>query len=593
MLTTVKKIKQQVGLSVPPSVGMREALQWMLLARISVLFLVLFTVLTKNVVIKSTLNDSSLREGLFLLCCSFLITFVQAVFLEALIINWGWVVLQIVVDATLTSLWIFWGQSGDNVFPLFYLIQILIVSLTFYRRGALFSTFMAVVCFGIVSFSKSQSEPDAFFLWSIYSAIFVLLGWVGGFLSEELKRTSETLKKKTAEVEKLTHLQERIISEIPTGLLTVDNDMNLNFINPAAEHILGVLARDSVGKPLFQVSAELMPFFTQIDAEEMPQEEDLGNKNEPSPARETSVSATGSEFHRSVFLKAKSEAGRQARLQQTVEVGKGLNKQTLRGDVAEIDIEAGMGRLLKTEATGGRVLLFQDVTKIIHLEEKLKQHEKLAAVGQLAAGIAHEIRNPLASMSASIEMLNSSQEWTDPDNKKLMEITLKEIDRLNGLISEFLDFVKPERLKLVAISLDEILIEIITVANGLREIKSVAKIQTKLTPCKALASSEKIKQVVWNLLLNAAQAIPEQGIIELGCEPVSGQRVKWWVSDTGQGMTDEVLAHIYEPFFTTKAKGTGLGLPTAYKIIEAHHGEIRVSSHLGKGTCFEIFLPRA
>ena len=130
-------------------------------------------------------------------------------------------------------------------------------------------------------------------------------------------------------------------------------------------------------------------------------------------------------------------------------------------------------------------------------------------------------------------------------------------------------------------------------ANGLREIKSVAKIQTKLTPCKALASSEKIKQVVWNLLLNAAQAIPEQGIIELGCEPVSGQRVKWWVSDTGQGMTDEVLAHIYEPFFTTKAKGTGLGLPTAYKIIEAHHGEIRVSSHLGKGTCFEIFLPRA
>ncbi len=167
----------------PPSVGMREALQWMLLARISVLFLVLFTVLTKNAVIKSTLNDSSLREGLFLLCCSFLITFVQAVFLESLIINWGWVVFQIVVDAVLTSLWIFWGQSGDNVFPLFYLIQILIVSLTFYRRGALFSTFMAVVSFGMVSFSKSQSEPDAFFLWSIYSAIFVLLGWVGGFLS--------------------------------------------------------------------------------------------------------------------------------------------------------------------------------------------------------------------------------------------------------------------------------------------------------------------------------------------------------------------------------------------------------------------------
>ncbi len=587
MLSTVKKIKHQVGLTVPGYFGMGEAFNWMLLARISVLFVILFILLTRNVFAKTAMNELAFQQGLSLVCCSFAITFLQSSILNKIQINWGWVGFNIAFDAVLTGVWIALGQKAESVFPLFYLIQILIVSLTFYQRGAWISSFASVISFGIVTFWKLTGESGAFFLWGTYSTIFIILGLVGGFLSEELRRTSETLKKKTVEVEKLTAFQERIISEIPTGLLTVDHEMNLNFINPAAEHILGVLARDVIGKPLEQLSKELMPFFTQIESQEILEEEEVAD------SRETSVSATGSEFHRSVFLKAKSETGGQARLQQTVEIGVGTSKRTLRGDVAEIEVESGMGRLLQTEAKGGRVLLFQDVTKIVHLEDKLKQNEKLAAVGQLAAGIAHEIRNPLASMSASIELLKEAEEWTDPENKKLMEITLKEIDRLNGLISEFLDFVKPEKFKVKEMALEVLLGDIITVAAGTKEIKESAEIKTNLKSCKALANGEKLSQVIWNLLLNASQAMSKRGIIEVGCEAVSPQRVKWWVSDTGDGMTDEVLAHIYEPFFTTKAKGTGLGLPTAYKIIEAHHGEIKVTSVHGKGTCFEVFLPRA
>ena len=587
MLTTFKKIKTQVGLSVPPYAGMREALQWMLLARISVLFIILFTLLAKNIFVRGIISEVALKEALFLIAFSFSATFFQSLALERLEIHWGWVGVNIIFDAFLTSVWISYGQSSNTVFPLLYLIQILIVSLTFYQRGAWVSSLTSVAFLGAVTIWKAPLESGSLFLWLTYSAIFVLLGVVGGFLSEELRRTSESLKKKTAEVEKLTAFQERIISEIPTGLLTVDHEMNLNFINPAAEHILGVLARESVGKPLAEISKELAPFFTQIESQEIIEEEEIKDP------RETSVSATGSEFHRSVFLKAKSETGGQARLQQTVEIGMGISKRTLRGDVAEIDVESGMGRLLRTQAKGGRVLLFQDVTKIVHLEEKLKQNEKLAAVGQLAAGIAHEIRNPLASMSASIEMLKGASELSDPENQKLMEITLKEIDRLNGLISEFLDFVKPERFKLSEFDLESLLLDIITVASGTKEIAAMAEIKNKLTPCRALGNSEKIRQVVWNLLLNAAQAMVIKGEIEIGCKVISPQKVKWWVTDNGQGMTEEVLAHIYEPFFTTKAKGTGLGLPTAYKIIEAHHGEIKVTSIHGKGTCFEIFLPRA
>lgn len=588
MLTTVKKIQSEVSLSLPPYVGMEEALQWMLLGRTFCLFFLQFILITRDLFGRISEQSNELSYGLILLSCSFVVTLLQSCLIEKFRINWVGVVVQILFDALVISFWIYWAESESSVFPLFYLVQILIVSLTFYQRGAWVSSFVAVLFLGGVTLLKNPLNSGAGFLWIAYSVIFVVLGVVGGFLSEELRRTAESLKKTKAEVDRLTKFQERIISEIPTGLLAVDHEMRLNFINPAAEHILGILARDVVGKTLTEVGRELMPFFSQIDSQEMPEEDEL-----VIDPRETSISATGSEFHRSVFLKAKSETGGQARLQQIVEVGSGLSKRTLRGDVAEIDIGSGMGRLLQNQAQGGRVLLFQDVTKIIHLEEKLKQHEKLAAVGQLAAGIAHEIRNPLASMSASIEMLKTAQEWTDPENKKLMEITLKEIDRLNGLITEFLDFVKPEKLKLVSLSLNDLLQEIVTAASGMEEFKKMTTISTKFQTIQVLAHGEKLKQVVWNLLLNAVQAIKEKGTIEIGCEAVSEQRVKWWVSDTGQGMTEEVLAHIYEPFFTTKPQGTGLGLPTVFKIIEAHHGEIKVNSVVGKGTCFEIFIPRA
>ncbi len=583
-METVEKIK----MSVSSNYDMRESLKWMLLARTAILFLILFTVLTKDIFVKSPMSEVTFQHSLLLLSCSFLMTFLQGAILEKIIVHWGWIVGQIIFDAVVTSLWIYWGQESENVFPIFYLVQILVVSLSFYQRGAWISSLIAVLFLGGITFSKYGFFSSSWFMWAVYSAIFVILGMVGGVLSEELRRTTENLKKKTAEVEKLTEFQERIIAEIPTGFLIVDQDMKINFINPAAEHILGVLARDSVGKPLATVSKELMPFFTQIESEEI-----VDSDEEVVGERETSVSATGSEFHRSVFLKAKSETGGQARLQQTVEVGSGLQKRTLRGDVAEIDVEAGIGRLLQGQAKSGRVLLFQDVTEIVHLEDKLKQNEKLAAVGQLAAGIAHEIRNPLASMSASIEMLKTAQEWTDPENKKLMEITLKEIDRLNGLISEFLDFVKPEKIKLKPLSLDDLLSEVVAVASGMREIKEIATISTRFEKVSVLAHEEKLKQVVWNLLLNSVQALSQPGKIEIGCEALNAQRVKWWISDTGQGMTEEVLAHIYEPFFTTKPKGTGLGLPTVYKIIEAHHGEIKVNSTYGKGTCFEIYIPRS
>ncbi|NBW99745.1 GHKL domain-containing protein [bacterium] len=268
----------------------------------------------------------------------------------------------------------------------------------------------------------------------------------------------------------------------------------------------------------------------------------------------------------------------------------------MRGDVAVLPIGSSSSSLFSQSQGIGRVLLFQDVTKLVHLEDKLKQNEKMAAVGQLAAGIAHEIRNPLASMSASIQMLQTGVDpkSLEPENRRLMEIIVKEVDRLNDLISDFLDFVKPEKFKTEPVSLQGLLSELVFQVSQQKEKVATIQIDTQLSPdIHALGSEEKLKQVAWNLLTNALQAIKTSGKIEVGCESVSPHWVCFWVKDSGEGMSEEVLQHLYEPFFTTKPRGTGLGLATVYKIIEAHHGEIRVQSKVGQGTRFEVHLPKA
>lgn len=233
--------------------------------------------------------------------------------------------------------------------------------------------------------------------------------------------------------------------------------------------------------------------------------------------------------------------------------------------------------------------------KIKELQTQAKQNEKLAAIGQLAAGIAHEIRNPLASMSASLQLLKDVENANVnvQENKKLMSITLKEIDRLNGLVTEFLEYVKPSQIKFEKVDLSQILLEIAEAPLPEKKvpITIINKIQTNIF---CIASPEKIKQIVLNLVINAAQAMIKEGTIEIGClEDDDKNFVKFYVADTGIGMSDKTLSHIFEPFFTTKDKGTGLGLATVYKVVEAMHGKILVTSELNVGTRFEVLIPKA
>lgn len=239
------------------------------------------------------------------------------------------------------------------------------------------------------------------------------------------------------------------------------------------------------------------------------------------------------------------------------------------------------------------LLVVEDQTEVKRLEFAVRQSEKLAAVGQLAAGIAHEIRNPLAGISGSIELL--SHQSASDDDKKLSRIILREIDRLNLLISDFLDFAKPEKAPVEIVDLAPALNEVLdSVKLDQRLRAGIAQKRNIIAPLRMRAHPDKLKQAFLNIVINAYQAMDAAEKPEFAAEGfLEGGEIVLRFRDNGAGMSEETKKRMFEPFHTTKPKGTGLGLAITLKIIEGHRGRIFVESEMGKGTLFEIRFPQA
>lgn len=245
--------------------------------------------------------------------------------------------------------------------------------------------------------------------------------------------------------------------------------------------------------------------------------------------------------------------------------------------------------------------------KLKEMEEHVKLVDRLAAIGRLAAGMAHEVRNPLTSMSGSIQVLRDSLEL-DADNKRLMEIVLRETNRLDQLISDFILFAQPNDRKKEIVELNSIIddaLQLFSYNPHYSNININKHLQDKIM---IEADSQQIKQVFWNLFINAAQAMDNGGELKVSTKIVqldslnkeiksrlNNSSNKFWsqiiVSDTGCGIQKRYLDKIFDPFFTTKDRGIGLGLAIVYRIIESYKGTISVKSESGKGSSFTIYLP--
>jgi len=348
-------------------------------------------------------------------------------------------------------------------------------------------------------------------------------------MAEQLKTVGIKLKEKES-------FTDAIIDNISSGLLTVDMNDNITYYNKSAELITGKPYNEIYNRKIKDVFPEFSSFLKQ--------------KHDSSFRPEITYDKEG----KKLFLGAVSSKLK--------------------------DHE---------EATKGKIIIFQDLTKLKQMEEDIRISDRLAAVGKLAAGIAHEIRNPLASMSGSIQLLQKHISMSEED-QKLMGIVLKETERLNVLITEFLTFVRPSKLKKKKVMIKNFIDEIVSAIQVNPDFQKDIKISSSGKDINFYIDTEKCKQILWNLLINASQAMPHGGEITISWhqnEDTSTLEIK----DTGNGIPEKIKESIFDPFFTTKEGGTGLGLATVYKIVESHRGHIHVTSEETLGTTFAIEFP--
>ena len=222
------------------------------------------------------------------------------------------------------------------------------------------------------------------------------------------------------------------------------------------------------------------------------------------------------------------------------------------------------------------------------MEYHVKRVEKMASIGEIAAGLAHEIKNPLASLSGSIQLLKEDLRW-DSDQNRLMQIILREADRLSCLVNNFLLYAKPPAGKIEVIDLEKVLNETAELFEKDASNGSRVSIVRQLRPGVWIAmDSMHLRQILWNLLLNASEAIKGNGVIRIEMNPLRGKEVAVQIVDNGCGMSEETIRSIFDPFFTTKPNGTGLGLSIVHSIVEAYSCWLDVHSQLGQGTTFTL-----
>lgn len=237
---------------------------------------------------------------------------------------------------------------------------------------------------------------------------------------------------------------------------------------------------------------------------------------------------------------------------------------------------------------GGSVVTLEDVTTLRSMEREVQRQERMAAAGRFAAGVAHEVRNPLAALSSAVQMI----EVTERD-RPLQDVILREVDRLDRLVAQFLETAEPPSPCLESTDIAEIVSDVANTFGQDRRFSGRVRLSLQggaLSPVPA--DPDQIRQVIWNLLLNAAQAMPSGGTVEISFEDLGGA-VVLRVRDQGVGIQEKELSQIFDPFYSSRSGGTGLGLATVDRIVRSHGGHVRVQSKVGEGSVFEIFLPKA
>jgi two-component system sensor histidine kinase PilS (NtrC family) len=526
----------------------RNKLIWVMLFRIVVVSILLFATIMKNI-----RNFSSIIrfESTFFILIIILAYLASLVYLY-LLKNTKWyrasAISQIIGDIVFsTALCYFSGKDG-SIFTIFFAFSIIIASILFSRVGAYITAAISSVIILIFALDRqflflpyivgmiidSSRPPLDQLIYSLFIHIlaYTVIAQLSSYLSTELKTTSE---KYYAQKRDYTFLFERykaIVENLSDGVLLFRNN-HLVYINDIAAALFSVNAQnidDSVSVRLREILENLKP-------------------------------TSGGEI------------------------------QSLNGKEKRF-ITLRHKRKIYEDGTTDDVYVISDLTEGRRLQEEIIRAERLASIGKVATGFAHEIRNPLSSILGSIELIKKGRSLNQED-AILMDIVIKELLRVNELIERFLMFARPAPPKFKEIDLQALIKEVIELIRFDRDYKDGIRFEINDGFKKNIEADESMmKQVFWNLFKNSIQAIKGDGSVSISLRDAGdGINLLVTVTDTGCGISPSELDRVFDPFYTTKDKSTGIGLSLVYSIIREHRGSISVDSTAGEGTTFRILLP--
>src|SRR5271166_4830404 len=457
--------------------------------------------------------------------------------------------LQVLTDLILVRLVIHetggWYSSLNFLYPLVIIVASVLLPRVWAQLVAalafvLYGTVLELNYYAVVP-SYCTTHPGLKALQAIIFVnlfAFLTVAYLAGLLTAKLRQVGVQLKDTSGALESLQALHENIIHSISSGIITTALDGRITLVNAAAQKMLDRTAAELAGTPVDQLFLDVLP--------------SVASRNPHAEVRFDSPSKF---------------------------------RKTFRVRVAPMT--------LPDRAALGFVYALDDLTEIRRLEREVRIQDRLAAVGRLAAAIAHEIRNPLTSIAGSVSMLSNVPEMNE-EHRRLLDIVTRESQRLNGIITDFLAYSRPKQYHFAKVDLIQLVEDTLTLMDHrMTAEKTGITIERRFVSREALtiADGDKLKQVFWNLCENAVRAMKEGGTLTAAVESLGDD---WQVSfnDTGTGMTPQQIEKIFEPFQSNFEGGTGLGLAIVYQIVQAHEGKVWARSKAGQGTTFVLRLRR-
>ncbi len=462
---------------------------------------------------------------------------------------------QIGVDLLVTTVIVAQTRGIESAFVSFYILIIIYCSLMLGRNGGMVGAALSTILYaGMVMANRlglplfdglhMQAENVAFRI-SAHSVGFYAVAFLGTYLSRRLHAVQAELQEKICTLEQLRRLNENIVSSIRSGLITTDLQGTVAVFNSAAEELTRRKGIEVLGKPIHTLIGE--EFWKRI---------------------------TNNNFFKNA---------RALRYEGWVALPGGA-KRFLGFSVSPL--------LDRRHDLLGYIVSFQDLTEIKRLEEEVRLKDRMAAIGRMAAGLAHEIRNPLTSMRGSVEILRSHVNLPGTD-ERLLNILIRESDRLNNFVEDFLMLARPGKYAKSPVELVALLKDSATLLRNNPEVRDKYKVRLRLETgqIKILGNADQLRQVFWNLSQNAIRAMKGGGTLTIGAARTEDGGAQLTFEDVGVGMSPEEQEQLFQPFQSGFQGGTGLGLSIVFQIMEDHGGKISFESEKGKGTKVILNFP--